>query len=67
MNPYADQSGNEFSLHGLSLEQLKVLKDSISITYRKIKHTDTDARPTRINLEILYKAIDECLQERSGT
>ncbi len=66
MNPYADQSENEFSIHCLKKEDMEVLRDSIRITFRQLKPFDPKSKPMKKRLVTIYSAIDECLQEVSG-
>ena len=61
MNPYADQSGDEYSLHCLTKEDIELLQEAVHLIWRQFPVTKPETKPARIRLAKLNKAIDECI------
>lgn len=61
MNPYVDHSKEEYSLHCLTKEDMKLLSEAIFLIWKQFPVTDHSTKPERCRLSKLNHAINECI------
>ncbi|TLX73723.1 hypothetical protein E9993_14795 [Labilibacter sediminis] len=62
MNPFVDQSDDEFSIHCLEKDDLSLLQDAIHLIWEQFPVTNPETKPTRVRLSKLNNALNEYLK-----